>query len=55
MLGASVQIFDISGRLLVNEIANSTNESYTVDESGLYIVRVVSPAKAVSTIKCIVR
>jgi len=55
MLGASIEIFDISGRLVVNKIANSTNESYPIDQSGIYIVRVVSPADAVSTVKCVVR
>ena len=55
MLGSAVKVYDISGRLVVNSIANSTHETYDVNQRGIYIVRVISPSNEATTAKCIVR
>jgi len=55
MIGSSVNIYDVSGRLVISQLANSTHERFAIANSGLYIVRVVDQNDVVRTTKCFVR
>jgi hypothetical protein len=54
-IGSTVQIFDISGRLIINELINSTGKTYNINQSGVYVVKTVNITNDVATFKCIVK
>jgi hypothetical protein len=54
-VGGSVHIYNTLGRLVASEMVTSTSNIYSVDQNGLYIVKVVSPTNTVKTVKCIVK
>jgi hypothetical protein len=54
-VGGSVQIYDIMGRLIVNELIESTKEVYNIDQNGFYIVKAISSNNVVTTTKCYVK
>jgi hypothetical protein len=54
-VGGSVKIYDIMGRLIVNELIESTKEVYNIDQSGFYIVKAISSNNEVTMTKCYVK
>ncbi len=54
-VGANVQVYDVSGRLVVNEVAKSSTEVYKLSKDGLYIVKVVDTNNKVTISRCLVK
>ncbi len=54
-LGATVQIYDITGSLVTRRIVNELNGVYQMGQKGLYFVKVMGANKQATTVKCIVK
>ena len=54
-VGSTVQIFDVSGRLCIGETLRSTHNEFSLNRSGLYLVKVQGAVLHVLPFKCLIR
>ena len=53
--GTTVRVYDITGRVVIDKLAQSSNEVYSISKAGMYIVQVIDVNNDVKTVKCLVR